>query len=672
MKTSSRRTIIASLILLAAAAALFAADARSLYQAGARAQAEGNSHLAVEKYTAALAANPAYLEAMTGMAECFFLLEEYDEALRWVTEALRFDRGSPGLLVLQGRVLIGMGRPADARKIFSLVLSQRPNDLEARFGQAEAEVAEGKTRTALSQYSQTLRLAPESRKALLSLAMLSASLGDAAAASRYYELALRSHSADPSVQLAAAEWDAGQGRLDSAERRARTALSLAPGLPQARIALGGILLDRGKPLDAAVELREAVASDPNNSLAWHALGMAYRKAGDAAKAIASFASGLSAVPSDEILRISQENTTLDSLPLDDPIRKKAAAAHLEQGALLEQRNSLEAALAEYRRALLLDPTGRDARVAYARVFRSLGFPDKYLSELTVVASLGAADTFVTDEIEGLRSELAEGISRAWGYDQHNLERSRYNVPVFTLPSANRLLHAAAHDDLVRAFAAMLSRFPSISVPDLPRVATGFEEAFRAARESGSDWFVILALEESERSFSAAADLHLARTGARLASIPVYRTGNDRVRDSFLRICSDIAARLPTRGALIARRLDQGLIDLGSLHGVKKGDRLIIVRKGAARLSNQGPGLSWEPADVVGEFTVAAVDEAVSEGTIARKGYFDLVNVGDTVAVEPVAAAGVATPAAASPAAPPTGVRGLLARLFRIGAREKLP
>ena len=665
MTTSSRGTIIASIFLLAAAAALFAADARPLFQAGARAQAEGNYHLAVEKYTAALAANPAYLEAMTGLTECFFLLEEYDEALRWVTEALRFDRGSPGLLVLQGRVLIGLGKPAEARKLFSLVLTQRPNDLEARFGQAEAEVAEGRTRNALSQYSQTLRLAPESRKALLSLAMLSASLGDAAAASRYYELALRSHSTDPSVQLAAAEWEAGQGRLDSAERRARTALSLAPGLPRARVALGGILLDRGKPLDAAAELREAVASDRDNPLAWHALGMAYRKAGDAAKGIASFASGLSVDPSDEILRISQENTAIDSLPLDDPIRKKAAAAHLEQGGLLEQRNSLERALAEYRRALLLDPTARDARVAYARVFRSLGFPDKYLSELEVIASLGAADTFVADEIEGLRSELADGISRAWGYDQHNLERSRYDVPVFTLPSANRLLHAAAHDELARAFATMLSRFPSISVPDLPRVATGFEEAFRAARESGSDWFIVLALEESERSFSAAADLHLSRTGARLASIPVYRTGNDRVRDSFLRICADIAARLPTRGALIARRLDQGLIDLGSIHGVKKGDRLLIVRKGAVRLSNQGPGLTWEPADVVGEFTILAVDEAVSEGTIQRKGYFDLVNVGDTVAFDPPAPAGAAT---AAPAAPATGVRGLLARLFRIGAR----
>jgi tetratricopeptide (TPR) repeat protein len=663
--TKRWRRSISACVFLFAAAALFAADARSLYDAGARAQAEGNYHLAVEKYTASLAANPAYLEAMTGMAESFFLLEEYDEALRWVTDALKYDRGSSALLVLQGRVLIGLGRPAEARKQFSLVLSQRPNDLEARFGMAEADIAEGRTRNALSQYSQTLRLAPESRKALLSLALLSESLGDSAAASRYYELALRSHSSDPEVQLAVAQWEAGVRRLESAERHAQTALSLSPGLPRARIVLGGILLGMGKPVEAAAELREAVAADRDNPIAWHTLGMAYRKAGDAGKAIASFASGLSAAPSDEILRISQENTAIDSLPLDDPIRRKAAAAHLEQGGQLEERNSLERALAEYRRALLLEPTGRDARVAYARVFRSLGFPAKYLSELEVIASLGTGGTFVADEIEGLRSELADSISRAWGYDQHNLARSRYAMPVFTLPPANRLLHAAADDDLARAFVAMLTRAPAISVPDLPRAAGSFEEAFRTARESGSDWFVVLGMDESERSFGAVADLHLSRTGTKLASVPVYRTGNDRVRDSFLRICEEIAAQIPIRGALIARRLDLGLIDLGSLQGVKKDDRLLIVRKGTVRLSNTGTALAWEPKDVVGEFTVTAIDEGVAEGTIKRKGYFDLVNVGDIVAFEPPAAAGAALPAQPAPA---TGIGGLLARLFRIGGR----
>jgi tetratricopeptide (TPR) repeat protein len=665
MRTNCRRAIAACALLAAGRAGLFAADARSLYQSGAKAQAEENYLLAVESYTAALAANPSYREPMTGLAESFFLLEEYDEALRWATEALTYDRDSTALLVLQARILIGLGRPAEARTRLDLVLSRLPNDLEARLALAECDIAEGKARNALAEYSRTLRLAPESRKALLSLALLSESLGDAAAASTYYETALRSHSADPDVQLAAAAWEAAQGRLQSAESHARTALSLAPAMTRARVVLGGILLRRGAAADAASTLRDVVAVDRDNPVAWHALGQAYRAAGDPPRAIASFASGLAAGPGDEICRLGQENTAIDSLKLEDPARRKAAGFHLEQGGLLEGRNSLERALAEYRRALILDPTWQDARVAYARVFRSLGFPAKYLSELTVIASLGSPGTLVTDEIEALTSALADSVSNAWGYDQYNLARTRYVVPVFTLPAANRLLHVSADDDLARLFAAMLARFDAVSVPEKSHTAASFEEAFRAARESGSDWFVILGLEESERSFSATADLHLSRTGTRVASFPVFRTGNDRIRDSFLRICADIAARLPVRGTLIARQIDQGLVDLGTFQGVKTGDTLLIVRKGAARLSNTGVALAWEPADVLGQITLTAVDEGVAEGAIARKGHFDTVNVADQVFFD-----APAKPAAA--AAAPARPAGLLSRLFSMAVRRPAP
>jgi hypothetical protein len=84
-----------------------------------------------------------------------------------------------------------------------------------------------------------------------------------------------------------------------------------------------------------------------------------------------------------------------------------------------------------------------------------------------------------------------------------------------------------------------------------------------------------------------------------------------------------------------------------------------------RLSNIGPALVWEPADAVGEFTITAIDEGVAEGIIKRKGYFDLVNVGDIVAFEPPAVTGAAQPALPAPAG---GIGSLLARLFRIGGR----
>jgi len=661
VEKASSKTILLCVILLSAAGSgrLFAADARSAYLAGAAAQGSEDYELAIERYKDALSLNPAYLEPMVGLAQSFLLMEEYDEAFTFVSRARIYDRNNPDLAVLEGRIRIGQGDTGRARALFTGVLATQPNNVEARLGLAEAEIAEGKTMNALALYGQTLQLAPESTKALLSLAMLSDETGDAGGAARYYELALKSHSSDPRVQLAAASWSASRGDFGVAEKRAKIALSLKPEMDSARILLGGIYLQTGRYPDAISTLKEIVASNRKDPLAWYSLALAYRRSGDAAMAISSLSTALQARPDDEVARIAQEATAVESLPMDDAQRKKMAAFHLTQGRLLEEKSFLDKALAEYRRALILDATSRDGRIAYARIYRSLGFPDKYLSELQVLARLGVKDTFVQDEIEGLTSDLADRISRVWGYDQHNLERTRYSIPVYTLATSNRLTHPLASDDVARYFATLLGRDDAIVVPAVQPGVSGFDDAFRAARSADTDYFVLLAVDEAERSFSATADFYLSRTGARIGSFAAFRTGNDRVRDALMRLSGQIAGLLPARGTLLVRKFGQGLIDLGTFQGLKKADKLVIVRQGGVRLQPDAPGLFYNEKDVVGDFAVTGPDEGVSEGNVTGRGYFDYVNAGDQV-VFPVQKT-------AKPDVGATQRAGnILTRLFRIG------
>ena len=649
--------VLASVLL--PPSAVFAADARSAYLEGAAAEGREDYPLAVEKYKEALSLNPAYLEPMVGLAESFFRMEEYDEASTYISKARTFDRTNPDLAVLEGRIRIGQGGVAAARALFSGVLLEQPNNVEARLGTAEADIAEGRPQTALSQYIQTLKLAPESTRAVLSLAMLSDESGDAAKAGSYYELALKSHSSDPQVQLAAAGWYASTGNFAMAEKHAQIALSLKPGLDRARILLGGIYLQTARYADAISVLRDVVAANRDNALAWYSLGLAYRKSGDAAKAISSYGSALSARADDEVARIGQEAAAVESLPMDDAQRHAMASFHYAQGRAFEDRAFLEKALAEYRRALILDPTASDARVGFARIYKSLGFPAKYLSELQVLAKLGSKDTFVSDEIERLTSTLSESVSRSWGYDQYNLDRSRYVIPVYTLAAKNRLVHPLAGEDLAKYFASILARYDSVSTPDAQPMVTGFDQAFRAARTAGNDYFVLLSLDEADRSFSATVDLYLARTGGRIASFAAFRTGNDRVRDSLMKLASEVAGLLPPRGTLLVRKFGQGAIDLGSFQGVKQGDALVIVRKGGVRLRSDGPGLAYDDRDVIGDFKVTGLDEAVSEGSVTGRGYFDYVNAGDQV-VYPLQKSAPPTVGAAQRSG------NILTRLFRIG------
>ncbi|HVO39294.1 MAG TPA: tetratricopeptide repeat protein [Spirochaetia bacterium] len=645
--------------IAAAGTAAFAGDARGAYLEGLRAQGTEDYALAIEKFKEALSANPAYVEPMIGLAQSFLLLGEYDEAARFAAMARVRDRNNLDLVVLDGRIRIGQGDTASARSLFGTVLTEQPNNVEARMGMAEADIADGRARTALAGFAQSLKLAPESTKAILSLAQLSDEIGDQESAGRYYELALKSHASDAHVQLAAAAWLSRTGDYASAEKHAQIALTLAPEMDRARTLLGEIYLQTNRPQDATNMLQQVVSKNRDDPLAWYALAIAYRRSADATKALTSFASGLDARPEDEIARVAQEATAIESLPMDDAQRRKMSAFHVAQGQAQEDRNFLEKALAEYRRALILDPTSRDARVAYARIYRSQGFPGKYLSELQVLAKLGVKDTFVQDEIEGLTSQLADTISRSWGYDQYNIERRRYVMPVYTMPERNRFLHTLASEDVARYFASMLGRYDSISVPDGRAVISGFDDAFRQARSAGTDYFIVLQADEEERSFQAAVDVFLSRTGALIASFSAFRTGNDRVRDSFQKLAEQVAGTLQPRGTLLVRRFNQGLVDEGAFQGLKKGDALIVVRRGGVRLAAEKPGLTYDERDVLGDFQVTGTDEGVSEGTVKIRGYFDYVNAGDMV-ISP------AKPAAKPPATLAPRGGNIVTRLLRIG------
>ena len=656
---SGKIVLACACALLCAGVPTFAQDARASYQEGLRAQATEDYALAVEKFKEALSANPSYVEPMAGLAQAFLAMGEYDEAYKYVAMARVNDRNNPDLAVLEGRIRVGQDDTAAARSLFNAVLADQPNNAEARMGLSEADIADGRMRTALLGYTQSLKLAPESTRAILSLAQLSDELGDFANAAKYYELALKSHSSDPHVQLAAARWYARTGDFSTAEKHAQIALSLAPAMEEARSLLGEIYLQTNRPADAANILQDVVTAKRDDSLAWYSLGLAYRSSKDTPKSISGFSSGLGVRPEDEVARIAMENTAIDALPMDDAQRKTMSAFHLTQGKAQEERNFLDRALEEYRRAVLLDPTGRDARVAYARIFRTEGFPDKYLSELSVLAKLGTPDTFVQDEIEGLNSSLADSISRAWGYDQHNLDRKRYSIPVYTIPARNRLLHTLASEDLTRYFAFLLGGDGSITVPEGSALATGFDDAFRKARSGSNDYFIVLQIDEADRSFSTTADMYLSATAALIGSFNAFRTGNDRVRDAFLKLEGQIATVLPPRATLMVRKFDQGLIDLGSFQGLKKADTMVIVRKGTVRLNPDTPGLSFDAKDVVGDFLVTGVDEGVSEGTVRIRGYFDYVNPGDQVVFAP-------KPVSKPTVQPAQRSGNILARLLRIG------
>lgn len=605
-------------------------DPKVLYQRGRAEQTRSNLLAAVELYRAALIENPAYAKPLIGLAESFFALEEYEEALEYLKEAQKYDRTNLDLIVLEGRIAIAMNQPARARSLFESVLETEPNNLEARFGLAELDIAQGRTRNASRRYIETLKIRPESEKALLSLVLLSEAQGDRAAAQTYLELALKYHNYDPRVHYAAGRFSMEEGSLDRAERYLLTATALDPDYTEAKRLLAQVYLLQQRPDQAIDTLRQILAANRDIPLVWYSLGLAYERTGDPEQAIRSLAQALRLQPDDEIARIALENIALDQLPLDDPIRERYSSYHLERGTMFRERNYLDKALLEYRRALRLQPEAKEPRLQYAQLYRLMGFPEKYMKELEVLRDLGHTDEQILDDIEIIGSTLYDGVSARWGIDQYALDRERFSLALYHLMPATRELHPFAGQAAAAYLHDLLKRYPTIDVLENTLNVDSFESAFREARSLGADYFLLMHIEESERSFTTVLEQYLTSTGKRLGTYRVFRTGNDRVRDNFNIMAGRIFEALPLRGSLLARQFDRGVIDLGLYDELEPGTELAIVRKGRVRLSNDRIGVIAEDRDILGTFTVETLDEVISEGVVTKRSFFDLINVGDQI------------------------------------------
>jgi hypothetical protein len=199
----------------------------------------------------------------------------------------------------------------------------------------------------------------------------------------------------------------------------------------------------------------------------------------------------------------------------------------------------------------------------------------------------------------------------------------------------------------------LTQGRAIEVLNLDTSQPSFSAAFQTARNAGADYFLLLQAGENERDLTLSGSLYVAHSGSTAQTFTLYRSGADRLRNAVRGIASQLTAALPLRAGLLQRKTSQGLIDKGKADGVTVGQVFNVIKKGRQEVLSEGVGLAYTADDIVGVFTVSTVDEAISAGTLVRNGFFDRIEAGDELVIQPAAPDTVATDATAAPAATTT-------------------
>lgn len=656
MRRVTAMVVLAALVMLSPvwAQAKRPADPRALYESGQALLASGDTYRAADAFTEALALNPGYADAWAALAECQYDLGEYERCVTFIEKAYTFGPRVPSLVTLEGFARIGLGATDDARKRFEETLTRLPNDRDARFGLALLDLRSGRPADAKARLAASLKTAPRDARALLSLAMIARAEGRADESAAYLTEALRWSSGDAAADYAAASMYAEQGDAVEAARLARAAIDVKPNYAPARGLLASLYYERGALDDARTILDGSIAHDRSDAQAWFLLGLVESAAGRRADAEYAFQTLVSQRPDDELARIALENLAMDDTSFEDPSRASLADWRFARAADFERRLLYEKAIAEYRRGLAINPYANEGRRRYAELLRSSGLATSYLSELRFLADIGKSDQALGDAIEIYDSLLQGSVSRSWKLSEASLPSNPYRVAVFSVGPGGTPYHAGSDLVIARYLRDALAFVPGIA-PDrsVPRVPS-FADAFRLARESGADWFVLVSVAESERDVIVSAELHAARTGALASRFEAPRSGNDRVALAIASVVQSIRGSLPQRGTLLARSGDLGLVDLGRADGLAAGDAFLVIKHGGVAIRPDGQGVAWNDADIVARIVVKRLDDELFEGSLERVGFFDRVNPRDVVVREPKPATAPAAPKTpAKPAAATT-------------------
>jgi len=358
-------------------------------------------------------------------------LAEFDEALTWVRRARQLNRNNMTVANLEAFILIALGHLDAASAIVTEILTREPYNREALFAAGELDIARNRPSEAMLRYRDAVRRFPDDRRLLISLALVTLSLGDGEAAAQHINNALRHHPDDYRAFYYAAYIYSQNGRFPQAINFAERALQLKPGHRPTQSLMANLRYRNGEYEEAARLADIAIINDRNDMSAWYLKGLSFIRLGRMNEAITVLTNALSINEDYEFIRAILEETIISSTNLEDPRRIRWANWHFARARSLRSRNLIDQAVFQYRRGLRLNPFATDRR-EYAELLRLQGFPARYLEELRFLQDQGIADRSLNDAVEAFNSLLSNALFRQWQVNPIEITERHWNVAIFAL------------------------------------------------------------------------------------------------------------------------------------------------------------------------------------------------------------------------------------------------
>jgi len=402
--------------------------ARLLLEAGRKDEAGG----VLERAAQAINSNEAKLMLVSFVTH----QRSPQEGQRLIGTYIQKDPGNTGLRFGLAELLVGAGKPQEALKVYSQIVSRDekgPDAITARDAMARIQLVQGHDEEARSLVAAVLKLNPQDTDALLIRGELALKNNQSTAAIADLRAVLRSHPRSVDIQELLARAYMANGESGLAEQSLRAALEIAPQSTQARVELAQFL-DTMQRSDEAVRLfEEAVRGDPQDTASRQGLVSAY-------------------------LAKRDFNAALKQAEQLKVLRPNEAAGSYLAGLACRGLGRLADAQREFERAHDLEPDAIEPLSALAQAHMAAGHNQQ---AITLVRS-------AVDQQKGANARTVNLLGELYLAD-HNIpaanqafEQAAHAAPQWWLPQRNLAfakLSAGDSQGAIESFRAAVQAFP---------------------------------------------------------------------------------------------------------------------------------------------------------------------------------------------------------------------
>jgi len=328
-----------------------AQDITSILKLALRYHREGNLDDAKCLYQRVLGMEPQNADALHLLGLIVYQEEQYEIAVRLITQAIQIDSTKPSFCTNLGNVLQKQGKLEESIQAYRKAIRIQPDYADAYYNLGNVLQKQGKLEESIQAYRKAIRIQPDYADTYYNLGNVFQEQGKLEESIRAYQKAIQIQPDYADTYYNLGNVLQKQGKLEESIQAYHKAIQIQPNHVEALFCLGVAFKERDRLEESIQAYQKAIAVRSDFAEAYNNLGNVFQKQGKLEESIQAYQKAIA-------------------------VRSDFAEAYYNLGNVLQKQGKLEESIQAYHKAIQIQPNHVDAYNDLGVIFKEKRQLDK--------------------------------------------------------------------------------------------------------------------------------------------------------------------------------------------------------------------------------------------------------------------------------------------------------